>query len=427
MMLEKEFNSGNSKVKVSHWACCKEMHEAGGFHYHCCLKLTGVKKWLSVKRDITKNHNIVVNFSDSHSHYIYAYRYVCKSDTEVAHSPGHPDLSEVGSPCTNASTAALREGSRKRRSASPSSQKCTSSKIKRRLSNLEVCDYVVENNIHNLQELFAKADSGKQEECGERAPDEYRALINYVSHNVYEFIEDCADYDSAILALKCVFVMTPNKIFARHLLATRRQKPGETFSEFLQELCRLSKDCNLKSVTAEQYREELANALDLAQKNAEAYGSATSVEIPCTTEKTALLVTLSAKAVAKRATMREFANQKGEQYLPSQLLALCSISAACPESLAQASLDVSISGNRLTAFIDSGSTDSYINESIANKLDLKVHPSAQNISMAQTSLKAHVIGHSFTDITIDGSTYPSVRLGILKGLCSDIILGQDFQ
>eukprot|EP00794_Sanderia_malayensis_P018480 gene18480-20331_t len=110
-------------------------------------------------------------------------------------------------------------------------------------------------------------------ECGERAPDEYRTLINYV-------------------------------LFAHHLLATRRQKPGETLSEFLQELHRLSKDCNLKSVTAEQYREELvrdsfinglwsplirqrvlensqldlksafdqANTSDLAQKNAEAYG-----------------------------------------------------------------------------------------------------------------------------------------------------------
>eukprot|EP00794_Sanderia_malayensis_P017869 gene17869-19650_t len=79
---------------MSHWACCKEMHEAGGFHHHSCLKLTGVKKWFSVKRDITKNHNIVVNFSDSHSHYLYPYRYVCKSDTEAAHSPGHPDLSK---------------------------------------------------------------------------------------------------------------------------------------------------------------------------------------------------------------------------------------------------------------------------------------------------------------------------------------------
>ena len=74
-------------------------------------------------------------------------------------------------------------------------------------------------------------------------------------------------------------------------------------SEFLQDLRRLSKDCNFKNVSAEHYREELvrdsfingllsplihqrllgnsqldlksafdqANALDLAQKNAEAY------------------------------------------------------------------------------------------------------------------------------------------------------------
>ena len=47
--------------------------------------------------------------------------------------------------------------------------------------------------------------------------------------------------------------------------------------------------------------------------------------------------------------------------------------------------------------------------------------------MAQTSLKASVIGYSFTDITSDGSTYPSIRRGILKGLCSDIILDLDLQ
>ena len=69
----------------------------GGFHYHCCMKQTCVKKWLSVKNNITRKHNTVVKFSDTHSHYIYAYRYVCKSDREVFHSPGHPDLSDVGS------------------------------------------------------------------------------------------------------------------------------------------------------------------------------------------------------------------------------------------------------------------------------------------------------------------------------------------
>ena len=67
-MLEDEFNSGNGKVKVEHWVCCKESHEQNGFHYHCALKLTGVKKWLSVKNNIQRKHDIVTNFSDSHNY-----------------------------------------------------------------------------------------------------------------------------------------------------------------------------------------------------------------------------------------------------------------------------------------------------------------------------------------------------------------------
>ena len=79
----------------------------------------------------------------------------------------------------------------------------------------------------------------------------------YVSHNVYEYIEECTDYDSAVRVLEQLFVKTPNEIFARNLIATRRQKPGESLTEFLIELRKLSKDCNLKDVTAEQYPEEL--------------------------------------------------------------------------------------------------------------------------------------------------------------------------
>ena len=91
----------------------------------------------------------------------------------------------------------------------------------------------------------------------------------------------------------------------RYLLITCWQpedKNQEKLTEFLQELRKLSKDCNLKNVTAEQYHEELirdsfingiasplirqrllentqlglraafdqANSLDLAQKNSEA-------------------------------------------------------------------------------------------------------------------------------------------------------------
>ena len=51
-MLEEEFNARTSAVKVTHWACCREPHENDGFHYHCAIKLTGTKKWISVKHRV---------------------------------------------------------------------------------------------------------------------------------------------------------------------------------------------------------------------------------------------------------------------------------------------------------------------------------------------------------------------------------------
>ena len=116
-------------------------------------------------------------------------------------------------------------------------------------------------------------------------------------------IEDCPDCDAAIETLTRRFVKPPNEIFAQHLLASRRQQSGETLSKFLRELHKLSKHCNIKAVSAEEYREELvcdifinrlasplicqrllenkqldlqtafdqANGLDQAQKNSEAY------------------------------------------------------------------------------------------------------------------------------------------------------------
>ena len=70
------------------------------------------------------------------------------------------------------------------------------------------------------------------EESGENAPDSLRALINCVSPTVYELIEDCTTYESAISKLESVYVKVPNEIFARHILATRRQQPSESIDDF---------------------------------------------------------------------------------------------------------------------------------------------------------------------------------------------------
>ena len=54
---------------------------------------------------------------------------------------------------------------------------------------------------------------------------------------------------------------------------------------------------------------------------------------------------------------------------------------------------VSVYGNTLSALIDSGSSDSFISQTVADQLNLKIHPSTQDITMALTSLKTHIIGH----------------------------------
>ena len=140
-------------------------------------------------------------------------------------------------------------------------------------------------------------------ECGNGAPDKYGTIINLFTHNVFDYEEDCVDLDSVVKTLQNLYLKTPNEIFVRHLFANIRQQSGESLDEFIQQLRKLSKDCNIKDVIADQYREERvcapfinclslplicqrllenttlsleqtytqANYLDLAQKNTDDY------------------------------------------------------------------------------------------------------------------------------------------------------------
>ena len=49
---------------------------------------------------------------------------------------------------------------------------------------------------------------------------------------------------------------TPNNVFARHLLAMRQQKLGESLDEFFRELEKLKKNCNFSDYTAEECSNE---------------------------------------------------------------------------------------------------------------------------------------------------------------------------
>ena len=158
-MLEEEFNAGPSAVKVSHWACCKEPHKLSGSHYHCAIKLTGVKKWVAVKERIQKAHKISVNFSDSHDYYLSAYRYVTKQDQSVAHSEGHPNLSEASSPSTKKSIA----GNKRKSSTGNKFPRCKQQQPRTRLTNQDFAMFVRKNKIRSYNEVLALAEERREE------------------------------------------------------------------------------------------------------------------------------------------------------------------------------------------------------------------------------------------------------------------------
>ncbi|XP_076061516.1 uncharacterized protein LOC143037271 [Oratosquilla oratoria] len=370
---------------------------------------------------------------------------------------------------------------------------------------------------------WSKTFSNFIQECGKNAPDKLRTLVNCVSHNVYEYIEECTNYDSAISVLQKLYVKTPNEIFARHLLATRQQTPGEFLDEFLRELRKLGKDCNLKAVSAEQYNEELirdafingltsplirqrllenktldlqaaydqAYSLDLAQRNVNSYGPVTpqfvhsaavmtpdrtqtwdetvkdkpmSKDCVMTAEDPVLAATLSMKSrcyfcgglrhkritcPARNATCNKCCKQghfarvcmskvpvpsgktpTSTMFDSSQPSVLATISGTTfPQSLHLAATSTTINGRKLSALVDSCSDDSYIDEEIARDLKFLIHRTGKDVTLAQKSLHTNSHGYVVVDLTLhlNGQTYPSTRLALMKDLCCGVLLGQDFQ
>ena len=66
-----------------------------------------------IKEKIFKENGIVLHFSAQHAGYNVAYKYACKSDPDVVHSEGHPNLHQIGSPRTK---EGMKANAKKRRS-----------------------------------------------------------------------------------------------------------------------------------------------------------------------------------------------------------------------------------------------------------------------------------------------------------------------
>ena len=184
------FTVGTSKAKVSQWATCIENHEDGGKHFHMVVKLSAPRRWNSVYRYIYDKHGISLHFSSQHCGYNAGYKYVCKDKplSEVLHSAGHTNLSDIGSPKTKKAMKTSASNARKRRSTQTTSHSESSSSSRitkpKRLSNTEVSEFMVVNNIRRESELMSIANKRHAE--GQK--DIYNFIMNKTPKALSELI-----------------------------------------------------------------------------------------------------------------------------------------------------------------------------------------------------------------------------------------------
>ncbi|XP_057290347.1 uncharacterized protein LOC130613046 [Hydractinia symbiolongicarpus] len=290
-------------------------------------------------------------------------------------------------------------------------------------------------------------------ECGTEAPDKFRSVINFISSDVFEYVEECTTYDQVVETLTKLYVKTPNTIFARRQLSLRKQKPGEPLDEYLEELKKLSKHCNFEAVTAETYRSEMIRD-SFINGLTSSYIRQRLLETTVETESDSESVTSSSLAALRKGFNPRQATRKKSCYFcggamhtngslcpardatchncsktghfssvcqstknkakDSNLSAiysptLCAISAACPSNLRHASVQVTINGTSLDALIDSCSSDNFFSEKAFKSLNIPMTSSDKKVSMALTSMQSAVIGSCMLTLSLNDHVYENVK------------------
>ena len=105
---------------------------------------------------------------------------------------------------------------------------------------------------------------------------------------------------------------------------------------------------------------------------------------------------------------------------------LCATQLA-PSCLPHATVTSNINGHELSTVIDTGSSLSFINKETLKTIGLRMTREGQDVTMATTDLHCSVMGSCITNLSIGNKTYNQVKLKVLENLCSDLLLGSDFQ
>ena len=104
-----------------------------------------------------------------------------------------------------------------------------------------------------------------------------------------------------------------------------------------------------------------------------------------------------------------------------------SMSARAGVGLRSAVTEITVCGKTFDCLIDSGSTSSFVHPKLVDTLSLRVRPSSYSVSMASTSHEVKTLGSCDVNFVIQGQLYENFTLSIMPELCTDVVLGQDFQ
>ncbi len=127
-----------------------------------------------------------------------------------------------------------------------------------------------------------------------------------------------------------------------------------------------------------------------------------------------------------RSVCRQWKRQNPSQPVVS-MLAMNNFHTDCPTGLKQSIIPVLLNGSiELSALVDTGSTNTYLDTKIAKRLKLNLVPNLSSVTLASSNsvVKSHNSA-LVSELSVLGFSHSDLKIATLDGLCCDMIIGHD--
>ena len=206
LTLQRNHLRSSSSRRIMQWACCMEEHADGGKHYHLAILFSGNRRWLTIKNAVQQAHGISLQFLSQNIGYvsarigyIAACRYILKNKqlTDVLHSMDHPNLGNISQNKTKTAMKSNRSKSKSknRTSVEINEGQGDESRSNKKLSNIDISNFLVENNIKEKKKLCSVA----KDRAAAGKPDLYSFIVSKNPKSVSDLIMTIWEIENKVL------------------------------------------------------------------------------------------------------------------------------------------------------------------------------------------------------------------------------------